>query len=369
MISICSPQLGLSPESNSGGEVHDREVISRLCQKGVKVFTLLPRRRPYPPHKNLHVTHTPVKPIVPPHIYNLFVLPYLIKTYQQQKFDLLRVHNPYFIGPASAIFKKIFPQVPLVATYHHLENGINHLIDKAVVKQFDHIITVSQNTKKEIVTRLGYPKNKITIAYNGIDSRFQPGPKPEDLIQKLKLENKTVLLFLGGLKKRKNPLFLLDVLNQINLSDVCLVFAGTGPMINDLKLKTKKFNLTQQVYFTGFIPEKDKVKYYQLADILLLPSIKEGFGMTLAESGACSKPVVAADNSSMPEIVVNNKTGFLAETNNTDEWVVKLLQLIKSEPLRQKMGLTAQKHIRKQFSWKKNINIHLKIYNQIINSY
>ncbi len=139
-LTICSPQLGLSPESNSGGEVYDREVINRLCDSGVKVFTLLPKNRPYLKHKNLTVAYAPIKPMFPPHIFSAFVLPYLIKTYKKVKFDILRVHNPYFVGPAAVIFRQLNPQVPIVASYLHLESGMNNLIGKIVIKSFDHII-------------------------------------------------------------------------------------------------------------------------------------------------------------------------------------------------------------------------------------
>ncbi len=366
MFSICSPQLGLSPESNSGGEVYDREVITRLCQKNIKIHTLLPKGKRYPQHNNLIVKHALIRPMTPPHIFNAFVLPYLLKTYLTKRFDILRIHNPYFIGPAAVSFKRLFPQVPLVASYLHLEEGINYLIDKQIIKFFNHIITISQSTKTDIINRLNYPKSKISVAYPGIDKKFQPGSKPQGLINQYKLKNKTTLLFLGGLKKRKNLNFLLKVFSQLKLQKTCLILAGTGPSLAQLKLKVNSLGIASQVHFPGFIPEKDKLKYYQLADILLLPSLKEGFGMTVTEAAACSIPTVGADHFSIKEIIQSGKTGFLAQPNNLDDWNQKLTQLIKSKSLRQKMGQAAQKHVRQKFSWQKNIHTHLKVFNQLI---
>jgi glycosyltransferase involved in cell wall biosynthesis len=367
-MKICSPQLGLSPESNSGGEVYDREVITRLCRAGVQVHSLLPKNRPYPAEKNLLVRYAWLQPMVPPHIFSLFVFPYLLKTYRQQKFALIRVHNPYFVGPAAVSFKELFPQVPLVASYLHLEEGINHLIDKLVVKHFDQIITISQSTKREIVQRLDYPSAKIAVAYPGINHRFQPGPKPKKLLRRFNLTDQVILMFLGGLKPRKNPLFLLEVLRYLNQANVCLIFAGSGPLLPQLKQKTEKLGLSPRVRFTGFVPESEKVEYYRLADALLMPSLKEGFGMPVTEAAACAKPAVVANNSSLPELILPGKTGFIAKTNRVDPWTEVLLQLIKSKGLRQKMGQTAQKYARQQFSWDKNIAIHLKIFNQLISS-
>ena len=75
---IYSPQLGLSPASNLGGEVYDREVISRLCKKGIKVLTLLPKNRAYQKQRNLSVEYAPIKTMYPPQVFSAFVLPYLI---------------------------------------------------------------------------------------------------------------------------------------------------------------------------------------------------------------------------------------------------------------------------------------------------
>lgn len=348
-MKICSPQLGLAPESNSGGEVYDREVINRLCVQGVKVFTLLPNQRPYLAHKNLIVKYAAIQPMFPPHIFSAFALPYLIKTYQQEKFDILRVHNPYFVGPAAVIFKKLYPQVLIVASYLHLESGLNHFIDKAVIKIFDHIITISKSTKKEIIETLNYSSEKISVAYPGVDNRFQSGKKTSKHF---------TIMFVGGLKPRKNPEFLLKVMQKINNPKVQLIFAGSGPLASKLKEKNIKI--------TGFIPEVDKPAFYHQADVVVLPSLKEGFGMTLVEAGACGISVIGNNHSSIKEIIQDGKTGFLAKTNDVNDWANKLIQLIELPALCRQMGEAGQKFVRSNFSWDNNLKIHLKVYENFI---
>src|SRR3989344_4995601 len=116
MLSVCSPQLGLSPESNSGGEVYDREVISRLCRRGIKIYTLLPKGRLHSKVKNLTVEFSRLGSYVPPYLFSVAALPYMVKTYKQHKFNLLRIHNLYFLGLAAAAFKKLYPKVPMVGS-------------------------------------------------------------------------------------------------------------------------------------------------------------------------------------------------------------------------------------------------------------
>ncbi|MBU1085645.1 glycosyltransferase family 4 protein [Patescibacteria group bacterium] len=364
MISICSPQLGLSPESNSGGEVYDREVITRLCQKGVKVHTLLPKGRTYQQHDNLIVKYAPIRPMVPPHTFNAFVLPYLIKTYLTHRFDILRVHNPYFVGPAALAFKAIFPKVPVILSHLHTESGINGFIDALTLKKYDHIITISKSTKNELHSDYHYPNSRISVAYPGVSTDFKPRSKSRPKADQ-PLAEKITLLFLGGLKQRKNPQFLLKLLAKLNNKNLKLVFAGTGPLLTELKNLTNSLNLSDQVTFTGYINEKDKVKIYQSADILLLPSLKEGFGMTITEAAACGVPSIGANHYSIKEIIKDQKTGLLAKPNDLQDWTEKLLQLIKAPKLRQKMGQEARVHVLKTFSWDKNIETHIKLFNQL----
>ena len=348
MLSVCSPQLGLSPESNSGGEVYDREVISRLCRRGIKIYTLLPKGRLHSKVKNLTVEFSRLGSYVPPHLFSAAALPYLVKTYKKHHFDLLRIHNLYFLSFAAAAFKAKFHRVPLVGSLLHLEDGVNHLLLKSTINKYDHLVTISQSTKREIIKCYQYPENKITVAYPGVDSRFTPHRKKG---------GRFTIMFVGGLKPRKNPEFLLKVMAKINRPDVKLVFAGDGPLRGRLKGKN--------VSVTGFIPENKKPELYHQADVVVLPSIKEGFGMTLLEAGASGLPVVASNVWSMPEIVKDGETGFLAKLNDVDDWSDKLLQLIKSPQLCNQMGESGR-IIAANFTWKRNINKQIKIYENLI---
>ena len=117
-LKICSPQLGLNPNSDLGGEVHDHFVLQSLAKNGHKIFIYLPKDRPYQRHHNIIVARAPIKHI-PAILFNFLVIPYLFRTYKKEKFDILRVHNPYFVGLGALIFKIFHPQVP-IATIHHL---------------------------------------------------------------------------------------------------------------------------------------------------------------------------------------------------------------------------------------------------------
>ena len=98
---ICSPQLALSPEATLGGEVYDREILTRLAGLGVEIELLLPAGLPCPEVRNLRVTRLPLRRGLRWFISNLVFLPYIGRVYWQRPFDLLRVHSLRFTGPAA----------------------------------------------------------------------------------------------------------------------------------------------------------------------------------------------------------------------------------------------------------------------------
>lgn len=367
MLTICSPQLGLAQETSSGGEVYDREILTHLAKLGCRIEILLPRGREYPKNiKNIHVEFVPIRSIFPPYIYNFFVLPYLFKTYKNKSFQILRVHSPYFVGVAATIFKFFHPRVKLIASYLHLENNnlIFKIINRLTIKSFDLIVTISNATREELIRRYRIPNSKILVSYPGVNEIFKPIEKDKKFIKKLKLEGKFILLFLAGLKFRKNPQFLLDVLKKIDDKNIVLLIAGSGQAYTFLKIKAKILGLSDEVRFVGFIPEVDKVKFYNLADIILLPSKKEGFGMTVTEAAACGIPSIVSNTASLPEVVKNGKTGFVLPLKAI-LWAEKIQLLKDNEKFRKNLGAKARKFVIKNFSWTQASKLQLEAFQKL----
>lgn len=277
-MKICSPQLGLSPDSNLGGEVHDREMIKALDSLGVETLIILPLWKKHPILKHAKIYFLPVPFVYPSWLFNFLILPYLFFLYQKYRFDILRIHSPYFVGFGALAFKLFFPKVKLVATFHHLESKN---LDQFLARKFDLVITVSGETRRQFGTGVVIP--------NGVDSKYKPAVKNSDLVKKYQLENKKVLLYLGQLIERKNIPFLFNVIKKLPKNYI-LMICGDGPLRANLE-KLAPSN----VVFTGRIPENDKVDYYNLADVFVYPSKKEGFGLSVAEAIACEKPIVASN--------------------------------------------------------------------------
>src|SRR3989344_5410405 len=340
MIKVCSPQLGLSPISQLGGEVHDYNLIKELCKQNVKVDVLLPKNRPYERDKNLNVRFLPIKSIIPAHLFNIFIAAYLLSAYKKGV-DIFRFHNPYFLGIAGKILKKIHPEVKIVTTIHLVEERWDlNLIFVYTKDIYDHFFVVSEYLKSWLVKKYNISPKKITVIFNGIDKNIKVRKKNQNLLKKYNFGNKLVLLNLGQISERKNVLFLIELFSLLNKihSNLVLVYCGSGPLKKRLIDKINQQGLSDKVFLLNPVSGKEKNEIFNLADIFLFPSKNEGFGLVVAEAMACAKPVIASNNSSLPEEIDDGVTGFLAKTDDLDDWRKKVSLLINDNEKRKSFG-------------------------------
>lgn len=366
---ICSPQLGLSEKSVLGGEVHDVNLLKELAQKGVLIDVLLPKGRDTFGHKNLFVKRLPFKSVFPPHLFNLYALSYIFGDYSKNKFDILRIHSPYFLGFAALVFKKKNPNVKVVTTIHLKETRPDFkVILSNTINVYDHIFAVSNYLKDWIIREYGVDPQKITVVYNGVDNSLKPESKNKQLQKRLNLENKVTLLNIGLLVNRKNPLVLLDIYKRlvINYPNLALLFCGSGPLKHEINKIIKDDRWKERVRIIEPVFGKDKKDVFNLADIFIFPSQNEGFGLVAAEAMACGKPVIASDNSSLPELVEENETGYLAQTNDLDTWINKITELIDNPKRRVEFGKKARVKQQTEFTWEKVADKTLKVYKELL---
>ncbi len=352
---ICSPQLGLSPKSILGGEIYDREILKGLAQIGFEVDILLPRGKPYSNVRNWHITTVPVEHIFPPHLFNFFILPYLVSLYRKRPFDILRVHAPTFVGLGASLFEKFHSRISLIGVYHFLGEGgwAESLVNPYLTKKFSAIITDSQYMRKKIINNFNCSEDKIFAIHNGVDSSLKLLPKPRALIRRLRLENKTILLFMGLFIDRKNPLFLVRVMHYFRQRgiQVGLILCGRGALKSVLQREIDRLGLGDVIVFHDPVFKKEKNELMAAADIFVHPAKEEGFPLVIIESMVAGLPVVVTDGFSASEAVVHGRTGYLARQDDLDDWISKIYHLLKNESLRKKMARTAHTLAKRKFQW------------------
>ena len=264
----------------------------------------------------------------------------ILRLYKKYGFDIFNIHHSS-LNPA-------FKGLPAVITWHGspISNNIIRIkFNKLVLRSLKRnkvSISVSDYLKTELSKTI--PKIKIKRIYNGVSNEFKPTN-----------EEKEFMFFVGRLEEHKSIHELINLSKEINFS---LHIIGSGPLENKLKNYTKKIN-ADKVKFLGKIPRKELIKQYQKCSFFVSASKWEGFGLIFLEAAACDKPSISYAKGSIPEVIQNNKTGFV--TNNYQELKQKTETLIKDKKLRKKMGL-ASLRFSKKFGWNKSIKEYEKVF-------
>jgi len=370
-LRICSPHCGVSPETTSGGETYERELLTRLGRDGVRLEIVLARGRPHPPGVPNWTVHrfaigrglrwwiAPL--VVPPAIRRLHAAP---------GFDLLRVHSLRFIGPSALWARRRWRlDVPVVAHHHHLDaDPLNRLIEKRVVDACDLVIVGSEFARRQLADALGARIDHVTVAPYGVDPRFAPRPPRADLRRRYGLDDGPVVLFFGGLKARKNLPLLLDVWAEVvrAVPSARLLIAGGGPLLRPLRERAAAAGLADRVTFTGYVAEAEKADHFNLGKVFVFPSALEGFGLAVGEAMSSGLPVVASDRGSIPELLVDGEGGFLRDPACPAGFVEALVRLLREAPLRAKQGAANAERVERWFRWERCVATTRRHYEAVL---
>jgi len=217
------------------------------------------------------------------------------------------------------------------------------LTNKFLLRFVPRIITISYSLKDEL-KRFGIRQDKIEVIYEGISEEFRPSQKDREF-----------MLFVG----RHEPHKRVDELIRLSKDlDFRLKIAGDGPLTSRLKEYAKGID-ADKVEFLGRVERKRLIKLYQECSFFVSASKWEGFGLIFLEAAACSKPSIAYRVFSIPEIIQNNKTGFLVD--DYTEMKEKAQFLIENKGFRKKIGKSALS-FSKKFDWDENVEEYESVF-------
>jgi L-malate glycosyltransferase len=145
-----------------------------------------------------------------------------------------------------------------------------------------------------------------------------------------------------------------------------LLIAGGGPDENSLKELAEAVGVADITTFAGQVPHAEVPKYLNKLDIYVALSRLESFGVAVLEASACAIPVVVADVGGLPEVVKNNKTGFIVPAENVNTAATAISQLVCDRDLRSAMGFEGRQHVTSTFDWGKSIIALEKVYENVL---
>lgn len=254
---------------------------------------------------------------------------------------------------------KIHPLRVLENSLIFLFKPLLHFLSLQTLKRADKIIVVNTYTRNLLLT-MGVIPEKIQVIPVGIDtSKFDFVPFSE------KRDDVTELITVGILLKRKGVELIIKALGEIlkTNKNVRLRIVGDGPQMGYLREETKRYNLTKNVIFQGFIPNQKISKFYQKAHIFVSMSRAESWGQMYLEAMASGLPIVATKNVGSNEIVKDGEVGYLVEQEDYQQLAEKVIYLIKNPDLVAILGRRAREKVQKFYDWDKAIiPKYLKIY-------
>jgi glycogen(starch) synthase len=277
--------------------------------------------------------------------------------------------------------------LPLAFHVHSTEKGrtlgngssVVSNIELRGAKMADMIVTVSYAMKDELI-QLGFPRNKIEVAYNGVDpQKYDPQSISAEQVRKIRefyglKDGDYLILFLGRLVGVKGVDKLIMAMPHVlsKLPTAKLVIVGVGDQQEYLMNLTRTMRLNDYVRFRfDFIPEEERILHYAACDVAAFPSYYEPFGIVALEAMSMEKPVVvgAAGVSGMREIVVccgDEQCGYHIDPNNPSDIAWGIVSSLE-DPERQKwLGRNGRKRVLNEFTWNKIAEKTLELYEKIL---
>jgi len=294
--------------------------------------------------------------------------------------DLVHVHGHPYLSSLYAAKLASFLGKLVVLTQHntfieyesgfwdHVEWFNDATVGKQALKSADRIITVSNATKKYVLS-LGADPTKTTVMHNGVDTqRFKPNSAlREEIRKKLGISNETTVALTVRRLVYKNGIdTLIQTAEKATKRNPKLVFlvVGTGPDLETVQKNIQQLGITNNFRLTGFVSDKDLPTYYNAADFFVLPS-KSGEGLPLValEAMASGLPVIATNVGGISEIM-RKDYGKLVPPDSPDSMTEAILEFSHRNTSALKNDLHMM--IEQNFSWEKNVERLFEIYEELI---
>lgn len=257
---------------------------------------------------------------------------------------------------------------PRLAGKRHLMGSYYQYVPKFSADRAAAVITVSDAAKASIVQELNLSQDQVFVTYEGASEVFRPLDRGacEDALRKRFSLAPGFLLAIGSADRRKNVDTLLRAYAKLSSSvqnrhDLVVVWTH-HLLASDIAEKTRRLGLTRKVQFLESVSTDELVLLYNAASVFIFPSREEGFGLPLVEAMSCGTPVVAADNSSIPEIA--GGAALLVNAEDAEGMANATERLLLDASLRHKLG---QKGLARaaEFSWAKCARETIEIYRQV----
>jgi glycosyltransferase involved in cell wall biosynthesis len=273
----------------------------------------------------------------------------LLELDRERNYDLVHSVQPLLPAHVATFFKKL-RRKPHILTdqgfavhgYEGRVRNIAHVLGMWSFKSADFVHVISNAMEKEL-KEAGV--RKVAVIPNGVDPRIFKPLNKEEMRQELGYpKDERIVVCIARLVPVKGVEYLIRAIKL--LKGVKLIIIGEGSERDRLEKIGKK-----EIEFLGFVA-RNKIPYYlNIADVFVLPSLHEGFGIVLIEAMACGIPVVGSRVDGIVDIIEDGKNGFLVPPRDPKSLASAIERLLKDEDLRERLGEEGLRKVRKEFTW------------------
>ena len=289
----------------------------------------------------------------------------VLEGFHEQEFDLIHAHD-WMTYPA-AVALADHTGTPLIVHVHSMEadrsgGGANPDIEKIErmgMEAATGVIAVSHYTKGRVCDVYGIPTEKVFVVHNGIYSK----PARRHYYEHLH-KDKKIVLFLGRITFQKGPDYFVKAAAKVlhHMDDVIFVMAGKGDMLNGVKQMVREYGIAEHFHFPGFIKGPQIEEYYTLADLYVMPSISEPFGLTALEAVSFRTPAIISKQSGVSEVI---KSSLKFDFWDTDLLADHIINALLHDELRAELTRMAKEEL-KALRWEAAAHKTVEIYHNLL---
>ncbi len=234
------------------------------------------------------------------------------------------------------------------------------IMQRLVIRMVDLVITSSKIGVQELTNAFGVRKEKIRLVFSGIDAGFFQAGGGRD-------KKRQGLLFVGNAQDpKKGIITLLEAMTLLDEKIRLTIVDEEEPAKFYAPDLVRKMGLSERVTFTGRVSAEELVEYYCRAEILVIPSLFEGFGLPAVEAMACGTPVVAAAMGALSEVVGADGAGILVPPSDCRAQAQAIGDLLEDKDKREEMGRRGRKRVEDNFSWQKTAKGTAEVYTELL---
>ncbi len=286
---------------------------------------------------------------------------------RKERFDVVHAHD-WMTYPAGMAIARATGR-PLVVHIHSTEfdrSGVNvhqrvYDIERRGMHAAMFVVAVSEYTRSIVVERYGVAGDKIAVVYNGVEAEL-PQPGPEMRVE----AGDRIVLFLGRITMQKGPEYFIAAAKRVleKMDNVKFIVAGAGDMTRRMIELAAEMGIGQKVLFTGFLRGADVRRVFRMADLYVMPSVSEPFGIAPLEAMSHDTPVIISRTSGVSEVLTH---ALKVDFWDIDEMANKIIAVLRHPPLSQTLREHGAFEVRK-LTWEGAAKKCVEVYERAIAS-